>query len=363
MASNSDEQSLLSALTTPPVVQDGGKDAHYYGRAILENLNDLVIAVDSNGNIITFNRKAEELLGIAGKDALGKSILEVLLASSTYDAFNDVVLQSIHTRENLTRDIAIQADDGETRYLEVRSSGLFDPETKGLIGAVIVASDITARIIAHRERLEFGGIFITFVFTAASWSIMTLAALKLQWMNPTSAVFNWLMVLVFLLPVVFQKYYFDIPLSTFGLTRRNLKQSVVEGFGIAAVSIPLLLLLLSLTGAYDPTYFLKLVEDPFLLVYWSSIYFLSSFFQELVARGFMQTSFRRFFNDDRGYFSIIVASIGFAILHGHFGFQAMFVTFIAGLFLGWIFQRHENLAGVTLVHFAVGFFAVSLGAF
>ncbi|WP_081768712.1 diguanylate cyclase domain-containing protein [Herbaspirillum sp. RV1423] len=48
-------------------------------RAILQNAHDAFIAIDEDGIVLEWNRQAEQLLGWAGKDAIGKELAELII--------------------------------------------------------------------------------------------------------------------------------------------------------------------------------------------------------------------------------------------------------------------------------------------
>ncbi|MDF1750021.1 MAG: CPBP family intramembrane metalloprotease [Alphaproteobacteria bacterium] len=89
--------------------------------------------------------------------------------------------------------------------------------------------------------------------------------------------------------------------------------------------------------------------------------FFHSFLQELVARGFMQSSFQRFLNDKTGWRSVFLTGTLFGLFHLHFGFPAVAVTIFSSFIFGALYLRHRNLAGVTLLHFMSGVAAFNSG--
>ena len=54
--------------------------------------------------------------------------------------------------------------------------------------------------------------------------------------------------------------------------------------------------------------------------------------------------------------SFIAGALVFSILHYPLGFPSVLATFVSGLFFGYLYQRHKNLLGVSLVHFITGKF-------
>lgn len=82
--------------------------------------------------------------------------------------------------------------------------------------------------------------------------------------------------------------------------------------------------------------------------------------QGVLARGVLQNSLRRVLNDGQGVVSVIIASLVFGLFHSHFGLGAIAVTMASGLIFGWLFIRHGNLIGATIVHVLAGVAAFAL---
>ena len=76
--------------------------------------------------------------------------------------------------------------------------------------------------------------------------------------------------------------------------------------------------------------------------------------QELVARGCIQGSIKKLLNDSTGGLSIVVGSMIFSSFHAQFGLIVVFATFLSGLVFGYIYNKDQNLAGVSLLHYVLG---------
>ncbi|NEP43698.1 MAG: CPBP family intramembrane metalloprotease [Okeania sp. SIO2H7] len=133
-----------------------------------------------------------------------------------------------------------------------------------------------------------------------------------------------------------------------------MKKSLVDGaiFSFAGVLIIFCLswLIDTIAPGYELTQkFLNISLPPIWLTY-----IFHCYLQELV-RAISQVSLEKFLLDEKGYYAIFISSVVFAIFHVHLGFIAMVITMIAGNIFGFIYSRTYNLAGVTLVHFILGF--------
>jgi membrane protease YdiL (CAAX protease family) len=90
-------------------------------------------------------------------------------------------------------------------------------------------------------------------------------------------------------------------------------------------------------------------------------YLAHSTLQEVVARGFLQTSFQRFLGDKKGWRSVLIGAMVFGIFHLHFGLAAVALTIVTSVIFGAVYLRHGNLAGVIVLHFLVGVAAFNTG--
>ena len=90
------------------------------------------------------------------------------------------------------------------------------------------------------------------------------------------------------------------------------------------------------------------------LIVFTPDYFLHSYTQELVARGIMQNAIQKFLRDEKGHRTVIICSLAFAVMHIHLGIVFALTTGFAGVVFGYIYLRHKNLLGVTIVHWVIG---------
>lgn len=169
--------------------------------------------------------------------------------------------------------------------------------------------------------------------------------------------FAWQYMLIVLVPSLLVVWTMKIPLRQLGLTSTGLRKSLIEGIVASLV-------VLAVSAAVVWTSWLSdSIPDLTVAIGWSLIpsYSLHSFLQELIARGFMQASFQRFLNDRRGVKSVVVSATMFGMFHIHFGLVAVGLTMISSIMFGLFYLRHQNLAGVTLLHIMAGACAFSIG--
>ena len=126
------------------------------GKAILDAVDDGVLAVDQKGNILAINPAAEQITGWSGSDAAGLVFNSVLKITNNDGAemldISNPVNRVLRTNENFTtRDLFIKTQSGKITpiFLAVNSIGGSNS------GVVVVFRDISKELIDNREQAEF----------------------------------------------------------------------------------------------------------------------------------------------------------------------------------------------------------------
>ena len=126
------------------------------GKAILDAVDDGVLAVDSKGNILAINPAAEQITGWNGSDAAGLVFNSVLKITNNEGGemieISNPVNRVLQTGENFTtRDLFIKTQSGKIVpiFLAVNS---IDSQNSGV---VVVFRDISKELKDNREQAEF----------------------------------------------------------------------------------------------------------------------------------------------------------------------------------------------------------------
>ena len=126
------------------------------GKAILDAVDDGVLAVDSKGNIVAINPAATQITGWSGSDAVGLIFNSVLKISNNDGAemldVSNPVNRVLQTGTNFTtRDLFVKTPSGKVApiFLAVNSIGGQNS------GAVVVFRDISKELKENREQAEF----------------------------------------------------------------------------------------------------------------------------------------------------------------------------------------------------------------
>jgi CRP-like cAMP-binding protein len=163
------------------------------------------------------------------------------------------------------------------------------------------------------------------------------------------------------------------PLAFYGLTTRGWRRAFAEGVVLtlplcALVVVVKWLLVRVAWGVTDVPIF-----DPWLalnpgaasgaglgmLLAMAAIYVVHAPLQEFLVRGALQSPLQQFLAGAGGVWSPIVASnLIFSAFHLYISFGFALVTFLPGLFWGWLYARHGTLVGVSVSHVILGLWTV-----
>jgi two-component system nitrogen regulation sensor histidine kinase NtrY len=115
---------------------------------LLANITAGVIAIDPSGKITTWNKAAEQMLGLAAEAALGRDHEEVF-QRNPLQIFRDII-ESVKNRESVEREINVRLPD-QILTVFVAAATLRDDEGK-ILGVMIFLEDITQ--IQKVQRME-----------------------------------------------------------------------------------------------------------------------------------------------------------------------------------------------------------------
>ncbi|BDV44930.1 hybrid sensor histidine kinase/response regulator [Geotalea uraniireducens] len=120
--------------------------------AILRGMADMVVAVDRQGNVITLNGKAEELLAIRAEEVLGRPVEELLQA--------DIPASRLPCRVVLTTgepclDVTYVVAQGKRRLPVLSSATPLRNATGEMIGSVEILHDMSTLKALEQEREDF----------------------------------------------------------------------------------------------------------------------------------------------------------------------------------------------------------------
>lgn len=204
-------------------------------------------------------------------------------------------------------------------------------------------------------RKEFGT-FFAYVVGIVSLSNFIFALTKTHAVTTTLA-FSWAYLIVALIPILFLIVFYHYKIQDFGVNLKNLWAVVLEGV-LFGVILSILLIVGIITYhhlLHQPQRFYKIPILETLL------YIPHSYLQEFIIRGVVQTLLERFLNDKRGIKSVLISALLFSNIHFFIGLLLTIITFWYSLLIGFIYRRHRNLIGITIIHAITGTAADYLG--
>ncbi|MGB1258402.1 MAG: type II CAAX prenyl endopeptidase Rce1 family protein [Thiolinea sp.] len=321
---------------------------------VITNIADAVLVLDPKGNILMLNREGERIYDISTTEAVGRPFAEIGLMEGRLDPVNDLILASVgQPNELLDKDVAITMQDSTEKHFRVRTGLLREPTDNAVIGLTVVLSDITERVHAMRERTESGMFLITVILSLLTAVTVNGIILRAYQIDPYSAVFSWVYMLIMLVPVILYIIWTKMPRKDYGVTLNNWRQSLYEG---TLLSIAIFVTGFVIVAMMQPEgkSIWDLIQPSRLAGEFILSYVPHTLVQELVSRGVILGAMGHMFRDYSKWLPIALSALIFGFLHAHIGFIAVVLTFFFGLVLGWMYLRHGNLIGVTLAHIVLG---------
>ena len=118
---------------------------------ILQSIVDGVVAVDTDANVIAFNREAERILGVSSESAIGRPVSEVM--KITDEQGEPLDLPIFHLETGRARGVVV-TDEGPALHVGVTAAPI-DAGGGEPLGAVAVIRDLTPEIEVERMKTNF----------------------------------------------------------------------------------------------------------------------------------------------------------------------------------------------------------------
>jgi hypothetical protein len=215
---------------------------------------------------------------------------------------------------------------------------------------------------ASRMRAEFGTMASFIVIVLSLYSIalsfmqnVVKMDINIRRASVESISFGFLMLQI-LLAVAFVMKHRPRP-EDYGWTLRNWRRSVAESSAITAVLFALMVGLKALLIRYSSTFH----GAPLITWgYWGGWQTVTSYFfvapaQEVIGRGFLQSSIEKFLTGKhRTLLAIVLTAVQFGVVHLHFSFTAGALAMVSGIIFGRMFARQRTVLGVSISHFILG---------
>ena len=145
-------------------------------------------------------------------------------------------------------------------------------------------------------------------------------------------------------------------LKDFGVTLTGWRPSVMDALWVSALFVAALALIKYIILQHLPGIFreVQIFDFGYFGITYVT-YLLVAPLQEFIARGVVQGTLVNLLEIRyRGLVAILVTTFLFSALHMTHSLNLSIASFITGLILGWMYNRHQTIIGVSLTHFLVG---------
>ena len=149
-----------------------------------------------------------------------------------------------------------------------------------------------------------------------------------------------------------------------GITIFNLKKNIIEGLLFSFCLCVIMLVIRYLTIPHGESFInWKSFSSfsGFLFLMYTGTYWIHCYLQEFITRGVLQGLTQRFFKDSHFMFPVFLVSLLFCAAHIRISLFFGVMTFVVSIIFGYIYYRHKNLLGVSIVHYITGMLAMALG--
>jgi len=125
---------------------------------ILNSIADMIITINTKGEILFVNSRVEEFIGIPIKELKGKHISELYMFNTKMfndKSLSDIVLDVIKQKTVIkyAKTFVFKDRNNNIHYLDITSAPIISVSSK-IIGAVIVLTDVTDKKKLDEERLR-----------------------------------------------------------------------------------------------------------------------------------------------------------------------------------------------------------------
>lgn len=307
---------------------------------LLANSSDAVLSVDATGRVLALNSIAEPL---------------VYTLQPHLTMLNELVQHAVKNSDVLVdKDIAITQSDGEQKHFNIRTSLLATAEGQRHPQLIIVLSDITEKVKAARARSELTLFLATIIMVLLiSKSIDNWVLINASSVDMYSNSFVWAYTAAVCAPMVAYLWWLKKPLSEFGVTLKNWKQSLLESGVVTGVLLFFGALALFGFSMKEGVSLTSYINSDWLKLE-TLLYIPHSIIQEFIFRGVVLTILLHIFRDHSVWLPLLISSLLFSFMHIHLGVVAILLTLLMGYLFSWMYLRHKNILGISLAHIILG---------
>lgn len=332
---------------------------------VFENMSDGIMTINKEGNITYMNSACETMFHASLSTLQGHSFEDTFLGNKKNKAFNKLFLASLRKNTIPEKTTVKYTSDNGSQYFSIDIS-LVQPTEHTISskdsfpGMIILIDDVTDTYELHRHEHDcayiFAGLILCISLYLSLWSLLRFTLhIPLKTSDYTLMIEG--MTFLLFLEILFLT---SLSMKDIGLIpklaslKRNLKETFLLSL-IGCCGLVLLKLILLLLGYRIKAYFIGGS------LHGATVYIFTAFVQEFLARGVIQTSVKSLMRVKyEKQFGIFLTSLLFSLMHLPFGFIFMAGSFLLSIFLGCLFERHENMWGCAFLHWSCGYLAMCL---
>lgn len=236
----------------------------------------------------------------------------------------------------------------------------------------MTAQAFERELLQEKARVAMGRFLIYSILMLCFYAFILSAITKLMGMAIATSLISLPLMLVIIIITALAMRWVGFPKRFYGLTFHNWKISLYESL---LVTIPILIIILLIKWFlihFVPTYGHAQLFNPYHsikhfsinispLTLWILLVLLYSIhapLQEIIVRGFLQSTLQEFLTGKHTTLSaILITNIIFSTFHLVHSDLLTIATFLPGLIWGWLYSRHKTLVGVCVSHILVGIWA------
>lgn len=329
---------------------------------IFDNMSDGVILVDEDACVAYFNSASRKIF-FKDEEVLNRSFEEAFLSDPSNKEFNNFFFEIMKHNKNEKKTLVFYLPNGEKLHLLVevsmKNDGSYHEEDE-FKGMLIMVEDVTIhyrlKTVSHDCAHIFASLIVGICVYLSVWSLCRFSLeIPLKAKHYTYMIEGITLILFFDIWLFTSFKMGDIGLM---INTKRWKRNALEILILGAIGCGALLLLrcgqiwFNLPGK---SYFIGGSFGG------ARSYLITSFLQEFLARGVIQTSLKYMLQvkHQRGL-TIFTTSLLFMMMHLPFGFFFMLGAFALSVVLGFIYERQQDLYGCALLHWGVGYLAMCL---
>ena len=333
-----------------------------FANRVLRDMNSGVLVVDTSGKIIFYNEPAAKMLEIPSyNEDISERIFDGLKDTAENDEFVEFLLQSIYKKNEVHTGNCKYVSPSGTEYSFKMSSSYLKTEEDETAQIVVTLDDETDKEKLLVKIKDSTNSFTIVLIGLCFWLILFAAWLYSGKPFPRNYLTKGIDLLGLII-LLFILMFTSLTLRDIGIKPNDVKKTFLTSIVIVLILFALMAGTKIILLQIKPTMF---KGKPFIDLSRFTVHYIeyisTSLLQEFLARGGIQSNFKRITNaKHKTFMAIFMASIIFAVLHIHLGLVYMIGAAVLSAVLGILYNKQDNLVGVWMVHYSFGVFGALL---